>query len=194
MSEEYKERPVTDDEVTSVITELSTADAYGFGDRVSAGQALRRAVDLIERLAEARRPAQAPLADDELARRPTDEEIERWITDCCDATRGGSAKHYWVFDVQRDDVCDIARARAALAAEADGPAVSESREPASVIGEPSDEVLLGIAAQSMNVYGGIRPGEYEEDNSCAIEVYGSELIAFARAALARWGASRTPFP
>ena len=110
MSKEYKERPVTDDEVTSVITELSAADAYGFGDRVSAGQALRRAVDLIERLAEARRPAQAPLADGELARRPTDEEIERWITDCCDATRGGSAKHYWVFDVQRDDVCDIARA------------------------------------------------------------------------------------
>ena len=88
----------------------------------------------------------------------------------------------------------IARARAALAAEADGPAVPESREPASVIGEPSDEVLLGIAAQSMNVYGGIRPGEYEEDNSCAIEVYGSELIAFARAALAHRGHQPEPIP
>ena len=39
----------------------------------------------------------------------------------------------------------------AIAAElaADGPAVPEGREPAAVVGEPSDEGLLGIAAQSI---------------------------------------------
>jgi hypothetical protein len=57
--------------------------------------------------------------------------------------------------------------------EADGPAV-QSREPASVVGEPSDEELLDIAAQAIDGYSsGIK--------LCAVEVYGSELIAFARA-------------
>lgn len=37
-----------------------------------------------------------------------------------------------------------ARARAALAAEADGPAVPEGREPAAVVGQPSDEELLSL--------------------------------------------------
>lgn len=42
----------------------------------------------------------------------------------------------------------LARARAALAAEADGPAVRR-REPASVIGEPSDEEIMELMPQRM---------------------------------------------
>jgi hypothetical protein len=54
---------------------------------------------------------------------------------------------------------------------------------------PSDEELLAVAAGAINPYEtcGIAIGEYEAETECAIEVYGSELIAFARAALARWG-------
>ena len=86
----------------------------------------------------------------------------------------------------------IEQTRAALAAEADGPAVPDGREPASVVGEPSDEELLDIAAQSIEPYDKIRPGEYEPENNCAIEVYSSELIAFARAVLARYGHQPAP--
>ena len=41
---------------------------------------------------------------------PTDEEIEQWQLDCCDATRKGKAEHYWSFEVQMHDGCDIVRA------------------------------------------------------------------------------------
>ena len=55
--------------------------------------------------------------------------------------------------------------------------------------EPTDEELLAIAAASIDGYQGcgIAIGEYEPENECAVEAYGSELITFARAVLARWG-------
>ena len=48
---------------------------------------------------------------------------------------------------------------------------------------PTDEELLRVAATTIEPYesSGIAPGEYEAETECAIEVYGSELIAFARA-------------
>ncbi len=86
---------------------------------------------------------------------------------------------------QRHPLADHARA---LLAEPDGPAVSDDREPASVAMQPSDGELLNIAAQTIEGYSsGIEPGEYEAEHECAIEIYGSELCAFARAVLARWG-------
>ena len=54
---------------------------------------------------------------------------------------------------------------------------------------PTDEELLHVAAISIEPYesSGIATGEYEPETECAVEVYGSELIAYARAILARWG-------
>jgi hypothetical protein len=54
---------------------------------------------------------------------------------------------------------------------------------------PTDEELLHIARFAIEPYAdcGIAVGEYEVETECAIETYGSELIAFARAVLARWG-------
>ena len=54
---------------------------------------------------------------------------------------------------------------------------------------PTDEELLHVAAISIEPYesSGIATGEYEPETECAVEVYGSELIAYARAVLARWG-------
>ena len=54
---------------------------------------------------------------------------------------------------------------------------------------PTDEELLRVAATAIEPYesSGIASGEYEPETECAVEVYGSELIAFARAVLARWG-------
>ena len=63
------------------------------------------------------------------------------------------------------------RARAALAAEADGPAVHEGREPASVVGEPSDKELLAMWFRE----DGWEPGE------------SLDAFKFARAVLARYG-------
>lgn len=76
--------------------------------------------------------------------------------------------------------------RAALA---DEPAVPQSREPASVTKQPSDQELLDIAASTIEPYecSGITTDEYGPETECAVEAYGSELIAFARAVLARWG-------
>lgn len=76
-----------------------------------------------------------------------------------------------------DDIA-VARARAALA------------EPEG----PTDEELLRIAATAIDPYesSGISLGEYEPETECVVEVYGSELIAFARAVLARWGHQPTP--
>ena len=55
----------------------------------------------------------------------------------------------------------------------------------------TDEELLRIAASAIEPYesSGIAPGEYEPETQCAVEVYGSELIAYARAVLAKWGAN-----
>jgi hypothetical protein len=58
------------------------------------------------------------------------------------------------------------------------------------VGEaPTDEELLRVAASAIDPYesSGIAIGEYEPETECAIEVYGSELIAYARAVLAKWG-------
>ena len=71
----------------------------------------------------------------------------------------------------------IQRARAALA----------QPEPEPV--RPTDEELLRVAATAIDPYesSGIALGEYEPETECAVEVYGSELIAYARAVLAKWG-------
>lgn len=53
--------------------------------------------------------------------------------------------------------------------------------------KPTDEELLCIAAKSIEPYDQILPGEYEPESNSAVEVYGSELIIYARAVLARWG-------
>ena len=54
---------------------------------------------------------------------------------------------------------------------------------------PTDEELLKVAAATIDPYEsrGIALDEYEAETECAVEAYGSELIAFARAVLARWG-------
>ena len=54
---------------------------------------------------------------------------------------------------------------------------------------PTDEDLLRVAATAIDPYesSGIALGEYEPETECAVEAYGSELIAYARAALAKWG-------
>jgi hypothetical protein len=72
----------------------------------------------------------------------------------------------------------IAKARAALA----------QPEPVA----PTDEELLSMAASAIAPYesSGIAIGEYELETECALEVYGSELCAYARAVLARWGNSQ----
>ena len=60
---------------------------------------------------------------------------------------------------------------------------------------PTDEELLRVAATAIAPYeiSGITPGEYEPETECVVEAYGSELIAYARAALARYGRP-TPQP
>ena len=52
----------------------------------------------------------------------------------------------------------------------------------------TDEELLQIAAATIDPYEsrGIALDEYEAETECAVEAYGSELIAFARSVLARW--------
>ena len=56
---------------------------------------------------------------------------------------------------------------------------------------PTDEELLRMAASAIEPFqhesSGIAIGEYEPETERAIEVYGSELIDFARAVLTRWG-------
>ncbi len=59
----------------------------------------------------------------------------------------------------------------------------------------TDEQLLGLAAVAIDGYYSIAPGEFEPETGNAVEAYGSELIAFARAVLARWGgAAVQPVP
>ncbi len=85
------------------------------------------------------------------------------------------------------------RARAALAAEADGPAVPDGREPASIAAEPSDEELLALMPKDMRdefsyaakvcsdaTGGQVKPGIFRVClNRTALD--------FARAVLSRWG-------
>ena len=75
------------------------------------------------------------------------------------------------------------RARAALA----------EPEPEPV--RPTAEELLRVAASAIAPYKdcGIAVGQYEPEAEPAIQVYGSELIAYARAVLAKWGRP-TPQP
>ena len=60
---------------------------------------------------------------------------------------------------------------------------------------PTDEELLRVAATAIAPYesSGIPLGEYEPETECAVEAYGSELIAYAREVLHRWG-HPTPQP
>ena len=60
---------------------------------------------------------------------------------------------------------------------------------------PTDEELLRVAASAIAPYKdcGIAVGQYEPEAEPAIQVYGSELIAYARAVLAKWGRP-TPQP
>ena len=73
------------------------------------------------------------------------------------------------------------RARAALAAAADGPAVPEGREPASVVGEPSDEELLELW-QGWNL-------GWDPQKGTVLMPHPAE---YARAVLARWGHQPAP--
>jgi hypothetical protein len=59
---------------------------------------------------------------------------------------------------------------------------------------PTDEELLAVAASTIEPYegSGIAVGEYEPEYECAVEAYGSELIAYARAVLARYGIPANP--
>ena len=85
------------------------------------------------------------------------------------------------------------RARAALAAEADGPAVPEGREPASVVGEPSDEDLLELTEDWPAT-----TGPRHDLSGCPevplYSVFADELLEYARAVLARWGCHPAPVP
>ena len=88
----------------------------------------------------------------------------------------------------------LARARAALAAEADGPAVRR-REPASVIGEPSDEEIMELMPQRMrdDLAAAVRAmAEQEGIDSTPAKgvlrmILNRHVVDFARAVLVRWG-------
>jgi hypothetical protein len=69
----------------------------------------------------------------------------------------------------------------------DKPAPATLAQPEPVA--PTDEELLAVAASTIEPYerSGIAVGEYEPEYECAVEAYGSELIAFARAVLERYG-------
>jgi Lar family restriction alleviation protein len=119
-------QPPADGEVASMITALACAAKYGFDDRVTAAQTLRRAADLLERLS-------------------------------------------------------------------DGPTV-QSREPASVTTEPSDEELLELMPQQMrdDLAAAARAlAGFDPDNIKAASVFriilNCHVADYARAALARWG-------
>ena len=58
----------------------------------------------------------------------------------------------------------------------------------------TDERLLELAAREIEPYDRIPPGEYEADYQQALEVYGSELIAAMRAAIAAHEAARAQLP
>lgn len=92
------------------------------------------------------------------------------------------------------------RARAALAAEADGPAVPEDREPASVVGEPSDEEIMELMTQQMHddLAAAVRAMAEQEgiDSTRAKGVMrimlNRHVVDLARAVLARFGHQPAP--
>ena len=81
----------------------------------------------------------------------------------------------WPSKLKETFRADIARARALLA------------EPEPEV--PTDEELLRVAATAIAPYeiSNITPGEYEPETECVVEAYGSELIAYARVVLDKWG-------
>ena len=54
----------------------------------------------------------------------------------------------------------------------------------------TDEQLLELAAAAIDGVGSIKPGRYEQATGLVLEVYGSELIAYGRAAIAAALAAR----
>jgi hypothetical protein len=58
----------------------------------------------------------------------------------------------------------------------------------------TDARLLELAADEIEPYDRISPGEYEAENELALEVYGSELLAAMRAAIAAHEAARAQLP
>ena len=89
---------------------------------------------------------------------------------------------------------DIARARTLLA-KADGPAVPDGREPASVALQPSDEEIMGLMPQQMHddLAAAVRAmAEQEGIDSTPAKgvlriILNRHVVDLARAVLARWG-------
>ena len=54
----------------------------------------------------------------------------------------------------------------------------------------TEEQLLELAAAAIDGVGSIKPGRYEQATGLVLEVYGSELIAYGRAAIAAHEAAR----
>lgn len=81
----------------------------------------------------------------------------------------------------------IDRARAAVAAAADGPAVPAGREPAAVAGEPSDEELFSLD-QLRDAW------DAQADAANCWDALGiDEIVCWAqKQALARWGRPAVP--
>ena len=94
----------------------------------------------------------------------------------------------------------VERVADAIAAEATSAGIVNDRPARALLAQPepevpTDEELLRVAATAIAPYeiSGITPGEYEPETECVVEAYGSELIAYARVVLARWGRP-TPQP
>ena len=93
---------------------------------------------------------------------------------------------------QRHPLADHARA---LLAEADGPAVPEGREPASVAMQPSDEEIMGLMPQQMHddLAAAVRAmAEQEGIDSTPAKgvlriILNRHVVDLVRAALDRWG-------
>lgn len=41
---------------------------------------------------------------------PTDDEIDKWHTECADKTRAGEADYFWAFEISGDYLAEIVRA------------------------------------------------------------------------------------
>jgi hypothetical protein len=90
-------------------------------------------------------------------------------------------------EMRADGLTPIERVQRRWAKEADGPAVPEDREPASVVEQPSDEELLGL--DQLEEEWNARADSANGWNELGLD----EIIAWAqRQALARWG--RQPAP
>ena len=127
---------------------------------------------------------------------PAEGEIDQLVSQLYDYAQG-EAENGW-----HDDAARFRRAAELLAqahstppAPVPVPVAEPVAEPPAVAERPSDEELLRIAATKIEPYDLIEVGEYEAEKNCALEVYGSELCAFARDVLARWGhAAPVPVP